>query len=104
MVGLGRMGGNMAERLRRASHEVVGYTRHRDRSDVGSLAELAEALSPPRVVWTMIPAGEPTEQAVTELCEVLAQGDVIVEGANSNYRDSIRRGQAAKLKGVGFID
>ncbi len=104
MVGLGRMGGNMAERLRRSGHEVLGYTRHREQSDVGSLAELVAALGPPRVVWTMIPAGDPTEQAVTALAELLAPGDVLVEGANSNYRDSIRRGERLTERGVGFVD
>ncbi len=104
MVGLGRMGGNMAERLRAAGHEVVGYTRHRSRSDVGSLAELVGSLDAPRVVWTMIPAGEPTEAALMELLGLLGQGDIVVEGANSNFRDSIRRGDSFAERGIGFID
>jgi 6-phosphogluconate dehydrogenase len=104
MVGLGRMGGNMAERLRRSGHDVVGYTRHRERSDVGSLAELVASLDPPRVVWTMIPAGEPTERVVDELRTLLAPGDVVVDGGNSNYKDSIRRGRSLTEAGIGFID
>jgi 6-phosphogluconate dehydrogenase len=98
------MGGNMAERLRRAGHEVIGYTRTRERSDVGSISELGASLEAPRVVWTMLPAGDPTEEAVTQLSELLAEKDVLVEGANSNYRDSIRRGEALTQRGIGFID
>jgi 6-phosphogluconate dehydrogenase len=104
LVGLGRMGGGMAQRLRAAGHEVVGYTRSGQHADVGSLRELAEALSPPRVAWTMIPAGEPTEQAITELADLLEAGDIVVDGANSNYHDSIRRGASLAERGIGFVD
>lgn len=104
MVGLGRMGANMAERLRRAGHEVVGYTRTRERSDVASLDELVGSLGPPRTVWTMLPAGEPTELALGALADLLGPGDVVVDGANSNFRDSIRRGMLLEERGVGFVD
>ncbi len=104
MVGLGRMGGNMAERLRRAGHDVVGYARTAPEAHVHSLPELVAALEPPRVVWTMIPAGEPTEDAINELAELLASGDIVVEGGNSNYRDSIRRGELLGSRDIGFID
>lgn len=104
MVGLGRMGGSMTERLRGAGHEVVGYARTSERADVHSLEELVAALEPPRVVWTMIPAGEPTEKAVAALGDLLQRNDVIVEGANSNYRDSIRRCERLAERGIGFID
>ena len=104
LVGLGRMGGGMAQRLRAAGHEVVGYTRSGEHADVGSLRELAEALSPPRVVWTMIPAGDPTEKAITELADLLEAGDIVVDGANSNYHDSIRRGASLAERGFGFVD
>jgi 6-phosphogluconate dehydrogenase len=104
MVGLGRMGGNMAERLRRAGHEVVGYARTAPEADVHALPDLVAALDPPRVVWTMIPAGDPTEEAIAELSELLADGDIVIEGGNSNYRDSIRRGELLGSRGIGFVD
>src|SRR5438067_8324406 len=104
MVGLGRMGGNMAERLRRAGHEVVGYDRDPDIADVKSLAELAEALPVPRVAWVMVPAGEPTRSTIAELGELLSGGDLVVDGGNSNYRDSIARSEELAAKGVGFVD
>jgi len=104
MVGLGRMGGNMAERLRRGGHEVVGYDRDPDIADVKSLAELAEALPAPRVAWVMVPAGEPTRSAITELGELLSSGDLVVDGGNSDYKDSIARSQELAAKGIGFVD
>jgi 6-phosphogluconate dehydrogenase len=104
MVGLGRMGGNMAERLRRAGHEVVGYDRNPEIADVKTLPELAEALPAPRVAWVMVPAGEPTRSTIAELGELLSAGDVIVDGGNSNYKDSIAHSQALAGKGIGFVD
>jgi len=105
MIGLGKMGGNMATRLSRAGHEVVGFDPHSDQSKVGSLAELAEALAPgPRVAWSMVPAGGPTESVVEELGGLLSPGDVVVDGGNSNWRDSVRRGEALAAKGLGFVD
>jgi 6-phosphogluconate dehydrogenase len=104
MVGLGRMGGNMAERLRRAGHEVVGFDRDPDISDVKSLAELAGALPVPRVVWVMVPAGEPTRSTITELAALLSAGDLVVDGGNSNYRESIARSEELAAKGLGFVD
>src|SRR5947208_3696771 len=71
MIGLGKMGGNMAERLRRAGHDVVGYDRDPKASDVASLAELKERLAAPRAVWVMVPAGEPTRQTINELNDLL---------------------------------
>jgi len=104
MVGLGRMGGNMAERLRRFGHEVVGYDRNADIADVKSLAELVEALPAPRVAWVMVPAGEPTRSTIAELGELLAVADLVVDGGNSNYRDSIARAEELAGKGIGFVD
>jgi len=105
MVGLGRMGGNMAERLRRAGHEVVGYAVEPEGRDVDSLAALVEALDPsPRVVWSMVPAGPATEATVTELAGLLGSGDVVVDGGNSNFRDSIRRSELLAETGVGWVD
>ena len=104
MVGLGRMGGNMAERLRRSGHEVVGFDRNADIADVKSLAELAEALPAPRVVWVMVPAGEPTAATIAELGELLAVADLVIDGGNSNYRDSIAHADELAGKGIGFVD
>jgi 6-phosphogluconate dehydrogenase len=104
MVGLGRMGGNMAERLRRAGHEVLGFDRNADLADVKSLAELAEALPVPRVVWIMVPAGGPTRSTIADLAELLSAGDLVVDGGNSNYRESIARSQELAAKGIGFVD
>ncbi len=105
MVGLGRMGGNMAERLRRAGHEVVGYDRDPKVSQVKSLAELVEALgTPPRMVWVMVPAGEPTRATIAALAEPLSAGDLIADGGNSNYRESITRSKELAERGIGFLD
>jgi 6-phosphogluconate dehydrogenase len=104
MVGLGKMGGNMAARLGAAGHEVVGYDRSSDASPVASLAELVKTLDAPRVVWAMVPAGEPTEEVITELGGLLSAGDIVVDGGNSNWRDSVRRGGELAGRGIGFID
>jgi 6-phosphogluconate dehydrogenase len=103
IVGLGRMGGNMTERLRRAGHEVQTYTRS-GAGTAASLEELVSQLDEPRVVWLMIPAGAPTEEAVTTLFGRVAPGDVIVDGGNSNFRDSQRRAAAAAERGIRFLD
>ncbi|WP_029430702.1 phosphogluconate dehydrogenase (NAD(+)-dependent, decarboxylating) [Blastococcus sp. URHD0036] len=104
LVGLGKMGGNMAERIRRAGHEVVGYDRHSDKRDVTSLEELVGALQAPRVVWVMVPAGDPTRSTVKELSELLEAGDVIVDGGNSKYTDDQVHDVMCREKGVGYID
>ncbi|HEY0576490.1 MAG TPA: decarboxylating 6-phosphogluconate dehydrogenase [Pseudonocardia sp.] len=87
LVGLGRMGGNMAERLRTAGHEVVGYDPHAEASNVSSLADLVKALAAPRVVWVMVPAGEPTKDTVRQLGELLDDGDLVIDGGNSRFTD-----------------
>ena len=104
MVGLGRMGGNMTERLRRDGHEVETYARSAPDRTADSLVELASMLEQPRVVWLMIPAGDPTEHAFQTLLPLLEDGDTIVDGGNSNFRDSQRRAAQAKEKGVYFLD
>ncbi|MFP5256163.1 MAG: phosphogluconate dehydrogenase (NAD(+)-dependent, decarboxylating) [Acidimicrobiia bacterium] len=104
MVGLGRMGGNMADRLRDKGHEVVGYDPFSEASDVDSLEALVAALPLPRLVWVMVPAGGPTEDTVTALGLLLEPGDVVVDGGNSNYRDSVRRAADLGDAGIGYVD
>lgn len=91
MIGLGRMGGNMAKRIAAAGHEVVGYDRspESDRT-VASLKELVAALKAPRLVWVMVPAGEATDSTINELAELLQPGDMIIDGGNSRYTDDAR--------------
>ncbi|GII80450.1 6-phosphogluconate dehydrogenase [Sphaerisporangium rufum] len=104
MVGLGKMGGNMAERLRRAGHDVVGYDRDPKVSDVGDLAELVERLQAPRAVWVMVPSGDPTRATVKELAALLSDGDVLVDGGNSHYLDDRKHSEALAGQGIGFVD
>ena len=103
MVGLGRMGSGMTERLRQAGHEVQTLDPNVE-STAGSLAELAAQLEPPRHIWLMIPAGEVTEKAFRELLDALEPGDAIVEGGNSNFRDSQRRAAEAREHDLYFLD
>jgi 6-phosphogluconate dehydrogenase len=98
------MGGNMAERVRRAGHEVVGYDRAPGKRDVDSLEGLVQALSAPRVVWVMVPAGEPTRATVRELGELLEPGDVVVDGGNSKFSDDQMHAQQLGEKGIGYVD
>ncbi|HSS72286.1 MAG TPA: decarboxylating 6-phosphogluconate dehydrogenase [Gaiellaceae bacterium] len=104
MVGLGRMGANMTERLREQGHTVETYARTNPERTANSLVELASKLPQPRVVWLMIPAGDPTENAFQTLLGLLEDGDVIVDGGNSNFRDSQRRAEEAEKKSVAFLD
>ena len=104
MVGLGRMGANMTERLREHGHTVETYARTNPERTANSLVELASKLPQPRVVWLMIPAGDPTEHAFQTLLNLLEDGDIIVDGGNSNFRDSQRRAEEAKKKMIGFLD
>jgi 6-phosphogluconate dehydrogenase len=104
IVGLGRMGGNMTERLRRGGHEVETYARTAPERTADSLVELSMKLEQPRVVWLMIPSGDPTEKAFQTLLGLLEDGDILIDGGNSNFRDSIRRAGEARTKGVAFLD
>jgi 6-phosphogluconate dehydrogenase len=104
MIGLGKMGGNMAERLRQAGHEVVGYDHHAEVSDVASLEELVSRLSAPRAVWVMVPAGGPTSETVEQLGGLLKRGDVVIDGGNSHYTDDREHAGMLGEKGIGFVD
>ncbi len=104
LIGLGKMGGNMRERLRRAGHEVVGYDRNPQVSDVKTLAALVKALAAPRVVWVMVPAGAPTRDTVTKLAGVLERGDLVIDGGNSRFTDDIEHAKMLSAKGIGYLD
>jgi 6-phosphogluconate dehydrogenase len=104
MIGLGRMGGNMAERLRRAGHEVVGYDRDPGLSDVTSLDELVARLAQPRAIWVMVPAGEPTRQTIADLRDLLTAGDLVIDGGNSHYVDDQANAAMLDERQIGFID
>jgi 6-phosphogluconate dehydrogenase len=103
MVGLGRMGAGMTERLDRDGHDVKTYDPNVP-STAGSLQELVQQLEPPRAVWLMIPAGEITENAFVDLLSALEPGDTIVDGGNSNFRDSQRRYREARERQLNFVD
>lgn len=104
LVGLGKMGGNMRERIRRGGHTVIGYDRNPDVADVGSLKELVDSLSGPRVVWVMVPSGAATQSTVDELAELLSPGDLVVDGGNSRWTEDEKHAEELKAKGIGFVD
>ncbi|MEU6534776.1 phosphogluconate dehydrogenase (NAD(+)-dependent, decarboxylating) [Streptomyces sp. NPDC047000] len=104
LIGLGRMGGNMRERIRRAGHTVVGYDRDPGLTDVSSLAELVGRLETPRTVWVMVPAGAATQSVVDELGGLLSPGDTVVDGGNSRWTDDQQHAEQLAEKGIGFVD
>ena len=104
LIGLGKMGGNMRERLRRGGHTVVGYDRNAEVSDVGSLEELVDKLESPKVVWVMVPSGDPTRETVTTLGQLLGEGDVVVDGGNSRWTDDFEHAKILAEEGVGYVD
>jgi len=104
LIGLGKMGGNMRERIRRAGHTVVGYDRNPDVSDVPSLTELVKRLDGPRVVWVMVPAGAPTQSVIDELAGLLSPGDTVVDGGNSRWTDDEKHAGELGAQGIGFVD
>jgi 6-phosphogluconate dehydrogenase len=103
LIGLGRMGFNMRERLRAGGQEVVGYDHHPEVSDAASIADLVGKLSPPRAVWVMVPA-RVTEAAIDELGDLLSAGDIVIDGGNSRFSDDPPRAQRLGAKGIGYID
>jgi 6-phosphogluconate dehydrogenase len=113
IIGLGRMGANMATRLARGGHEVVAYSHGPDAParaatagafSAASLDDLVRELRPPRAAWAMVPAGDPTETTVASLGERFARGDVVIDGGNSNYKDSMRRAATLVARGIHFLD
>lgn len=113
MVGLGRMGGNMTERLLNDGHEVVAFDpdstavaslADKGASSATSLADIVSQLEAPRTVWVMVPAGDITESTVNELVELLDEGDTLIDGGNSNYKESQRRAEHAASSGIDFLD
>ncbi|OON79280.1 phosphogluconate dehydrogenase (NAD(+)-dependent, decarboxylating) [Streptomyces tsukubensis] len=104
LVGLGKMGGNMRERIRRAGHTVIGFDRNPDVSDADSLADLVGKLKGPRVIWVMVPAGAATQSTIDELGELLEPGDVVVDGGNSRWTDDEKHAAELGVKEIGFVD
>ena len=113
MIGLGRMGLNMATRLVKGGHKVVGYARREETVNQAkekgidgaySLKELVQKLSVPRIIWLMIPAGDPIDKTIQDISPELEEGDVIVDGGNSNYKDSIRRAALLKENKIHYVD
>src|SRR6476619_2725136 len=104
LIGLGKMGGNMRERLRRGGHTVVGYDRNQEISDAASLEEMVEKLDSPKVVWVMVPSCDPTRETVKRLGDLLGDGDVVVDGGNSRWTDDTEHAKILHAKGVGYVD
>lgn len=113
MIGLGKMGGNMVERLLRGGHTVVAFDRAADTvqkyaklgaAAAASLAEVVQQLEAPRVIWIMVPAGAPVDETIEELRPALTEGDILIDGGNSNFHETIRRAHALREQGIQFID
>ncbi len=104
MVGLGRMGGGMTQRLREYNVEVVAYDRDPQLTEVADIAELVERLAAPRLVWVMVPAGGPTEETLEALVGLLQPGDLVVVGGNANWRTTVERAARFAERGIGFAD
>jgi 6-phosphogluconate dehydrogenase len=112
-VGLGKMGGRMVERLLKGGHQVVAFdpirkavkeTEHQGALPASSLQELVDKLAMPRAIWIMVPSGEPTEETITSLSSCLKAGDILIDGGNSFYKDSMRRAQELSAKGISLLD
>ena len=113
LIGLGKMGGNMAERLRLGGHKVVGFDFNKDATakltaagSVGanSLEDLVKNLSTPRAIWIMVPEGKPVDDTIAKLKPMMEKGDIFIDGGNSNYKDSMKRHEALKAEGFGYVD
>jgi 6-phosphogluconate dehydrogenase len=113
MIGLGKMGMNMATRLAGAGHRVIGYARtaatveeaiQNGAEGAHSLEEAVSKLKPPRIAWLMVPAGKVTEETIEHLSTLLSEGDIVIDGGNSNYKDTIRHAAMLESKGIDFVD
>jgi len=113
MIGLGRMGANMTERLVMGGHRVISFDRSAEAIqrvvDIGavgahSLADFVKQLSLPRAIWLMVPSGDPVDQTIEQLLASLSKGDILIDGGNSNYKDSIRRAEKLKQQSMHFVD
>jgi 6-phosphogluconate dehydrogenase len=104
LVGLGKMGFNMRQRMRDAGHEVIGYDPRPEVSDVPNLAGLAAALTAPRVIWVMVPSGPITHETIASLADVLGAGDIVVDGGNSRYTEDGPHAELLAKRGIGFVD
>ncbi|MEU6422164.1 phosphogluconate dehydrogenase (NAD(+)-dependent, decarboxylating) [Streptomyces spiralis] len=104
LIGLGKMGGNMRERLRNAGHTVVGYDRNPEVSDVPSMVDLVDQLPQPRMVWVMVPAGGATQHVIDQLATLLKPGDLVVDGGNSRWTDDVKHAKQLHARGIGFVD
>lgn len=104
MVGLGKMGGQMTSRIKESGIEVVGFDPQPGLGDVESLTDLVLALDAPRIVWLMVPAGDPTRSTVAELAEILSPGDLVIEGGNSRYTDDALNAELLAGKGISYVD
>jgi 6-phosphogluconate dehydrogenase len=104
LVGLGKMGFNMRERLRRAGHDVIGYDRNAEVSDSSSLADMVKRLDQPRAVWIMVPSGDPTKQTVHELADLLDEGDLVIDGGNSRFTDDKANAAFLAQRKIGYLD
>ncbi len=104
LVGLGKMGGNMRERLRNAGHTVVGYDTNPERADVDSLVELVGRLERPRAVWVMVPAGGATQHVIDQLATLLKPGDTVIDGGNSRWTDDEKHAEELGKRGINFVD
>jgi 6-phosphogluconate dehydrogenase len=113
MVGLGKMGLNMATRLARGGHRVIGYARSAETVNeavklgaegASSLEDVVSKLKSPRIIWLMIPAGKPTSDTIETLSQILSKGDIVIDGGNSYYKDSVKHAEMLKPKGIDFVD
>jgi 6-phosphogluconate dehydrogenase len=113
LIGLGKMGGNMAERLRQGGHKVVGFDFNEAATakltaagsvGVNSLEDLVKNLQTPRAIWIMVPEGKPVDETIAKLKPLMSKGDIFIDGGNSNYKDSMKRHEALKAEGFEFVD
>ena len=112
-VGLGKMGGGMVERLLQGGHDIVGFDPNKEALQdaeekgairAGSLEKLVDKLNPPRAVWIMVPSGKITEETVESISVLMEKGDILIDGGNSFYKDSMRRAETLRAKGISFLD